>query len=84
MLFSHSRPLTLCALNPLPPLAFPSLLQLIALRYGAIPVVRSTGGLADTVFDVDSPQPDRPANGFSFPGADEGSLNSALDRALDM
>ena len=47
-----------------------------------MPVVRATGGLADTVFDVDSPPDGETANGFSFMGADETSQAAALDRAL--
>ncbi len=58
------------------------LTQMIALRYGGVPVVRSTGGLADTVFDVDADRTH--GNGFVFEGADAGSLESALDRALGM
>ena len=50
-------------------------------RYGAVPVVRRTGGLADTVHDVDGAD-EAVANGFSFDGADESSEDSALDRAL--
>ena len=41
-----------------------------------------TGGLADTVFDVDAKDPK--ANGFVFNGADDKSLSDALDRALKM
>ncbi|KAI7843173.1 hypothetical protein COHA_003157 [Chlorella ohadii] len=66
------------------------LTQMIALRYGTVPVVRSTGGLADTVKDVDNYQASRAAcqgndmqpNGYVFDGIDAGSLNSALDRAI--
>lgn len=48
-------------------------------------MVRATGGLADTVFDVDSDAPlpeGQHPNGFTFAGADEASEDSALDRAL--
>ncbi len=54
--------------------------QLIALRYGSVPLVRSTGGLADTVTDID--RDPRHGNGFSFGKPSEAALLAALDRAL--
>ena len=59
------------------------LTQMIALRYGAVPVVRRTGGLADTVTDV-GPSAGREGNGFVFDGTDDNSLHSALDQAVAM
>ncbi|MDW7645032.1 MAG: glycogen synthase GlgA [Desulfuromonadales bacterium] len=54
--------------------------QLIALRYGSLPLVRRTGGLADTVYDpADDPQR---ANGFVFEEPTSAALVAALDRAL--
>jgi starch synthase len=47
--------------------------QMIALRYGTIPVVRRTGGLADTVFDG--------ANGFVFDGRSPSEFLDAVSRA---
>lgn len=59
------------------------LTQLIAMRYGTVPVVRRTGGLADTVFDVDYAElPFAQRNGYTFEHTDEQALNSALDRAI--
>lgn len=61
------------------------LTQMIALRYGSIPIVRKTGGLADTVFDVDTATckaSDR--NGFTFEKPEEKELSATLDRALKL
>lgn len=51
--------------------------QLYAMRYGAVPVVRAVGGLADTVRDGD----DDDATGFVFEHADAGAVRWALGRA---
>ena len=54
--------------------------QLIALRYGSLPIVHATGGLADTVSDLDA-DPDK-GNGISFTSYDASALLDALHRAL--
>lgn len=55
------------------------LAQMIAMRYGCVPVARDTGGLSDTVQDLDlSEEP----TGFLFPVASSRSLAFALQRAI--
>ncbi len=54
--------------------------QMIAMRYGAVPVAARTGGLVDTVFEA--AEPGRPANGFLCEPGDAADLGRALDRAL--
>ncbi|MGH2723427.1 MAG: glycogen synthase [Actinomycetota bacterium] len=56
------------------------LAPLIALRYGAIPVVRHTGGLAETIPDVAADP--RGGLGFAFRGGEAGHLVAAVRRAV--
>jgi len=55
--------------------------QLVAMRYGSVPIVRAVGGLADTVKDL-NPQTGE-GNGFSFEPYDRWALFSAVVRALE-
>ncbi|MFM2089770.1 MAG: hypothetical protein RLZZ127_259 [Planctomycetota bacterium] len=56
------------------------LTQMYAKRYGTLPVVRYTGGLADTVTDVAAGNGD----GFTFGPADVGHFSSVIDRACGL
>jgi len=67
LLPSHHEP---CGIN-----------QLIAMRYGCLPVVREVGGLNDTVDNYD-PQKNR-GTGFRFKDFDAFSLYGAIIRALE-
>ena len=67
LLPSHHEP---CGIN-----------QLIAMRYGSIPLVRHVGGLYDTVTNF-NPRTNH-GNGFSFSGFDKYSLFSTIIRALE-
>jgi len=61
------------------------LTQMIAMKYGTIPIVRNTGGLADTVFDADhSDRPYHERNGYSFNDYNNQGLESALRRAIGL
>ena len=58
--------------------------QLYSLKYGTVPVVRATGGLADTITPAGSgPPQDRPPNGFSFHEYSPMALGETLRRACD-
>ncbi len=56
------------------------LAQMIAMRYGTLPLVRETGGLKDTVFNP----PAENANGFSFQNYSAWDLLDCLHGALGL
>ncbi len=59
--------------------------QLISLKYGTVPIVRATGGLADTVVDT-TPETlaEGTATGFSFGPYTPEALAGAIGRALEL
>lgn len=56
--------------------------QLISLRYGTIPLVRATGGLADTIVDYKKGSAD--SNGFVFSKYTPEALLDTVTRAVDV
>jgi starch synthase len=56
--------------------------QLIAMRYGSVPIVRSVGGLADTVQEYDPRTGE--GNGFTFEQYDPWEFFAAIVRALEV
>lgn len=54
--------------------------QMFSLRYGTVPIVRKTGGLADTISHYDSES--KQGNGFLFESYDGTGILWALDQAL--
>ncbi len=55
--------------------------QMIAMHYGAVPVVRATGGLSDTVTDH---RPTNIGTGFTFDAYDGMALFAAVVRAVEV
>ncbi len=58
------------------------LAQMIALRYGTIPIVRETGGLRDSIKDAG--EPDGSGNGFTFKTYNAHDMLDALVRARSL
>jgi len=54
--------------------------QMYAMRYGTIPIVRSTGGLKDTVIDYEAPG----GYGVVFNDLSVGDITNAIYRAMQL
>ncbi len=53
--------------------------QMIASRYGSIPMVRETGGLKDSIIDFNKPN----GNGYTFEGTDFNDMLEMVKRAFN-
>lgn len=62
------------------------LTQMIAMRYGCVPVARATGGLRDTIVDYHAEKSggQRRSTGFLFEAATSEALSQAIRRALSV
>ena len=56
------------------------LAQMVALRYGTIPVVRETGGLRDSIIDLGGEN----GNGYTFKTYNAHDMLGAIDRAAGL
>jgi len=95
LIFTYDEPLSHviyagCDMFLVPSMFEPcGLTQMIAMQFGTVPVVRRTGGLADTVYDVDHDEERAAAagmrtNGFMFDSTDAAGMDYALNRAISM
>jgi len=57
------------------------LTQMIAMRYGCVPIARSTGGLRDTIQDLNASPP---VTGFLFRETDADQLANAIHRSIQV
>ncbi len=60
------------------------LVQMMAMRYGCVPIVRKTGGLADSVQDIKCSPKGCEGTGVVFKDFNQHDLREAIDRACKL